>query len=299
MPTTRSQIAAAAAAALVAPGLATSAAPTADDLAPPAASASSLTTLTASAGSLPAPTAGNLAAPAVGSLPTPTAGNLPATTAGSLATPAATTSMKGAKYDLWCLCKGYSEPNLVSIAPGEYLYNLKKEILRECGTESGPLKGANAMNIVLTKIDMYYSGEVSTSEISRRILSGDESSEVLNNPTITISSVWPTEPLPRHISVFVHRPSDTALGKRPRGGLDVIHDAKIFDDPPSVVAKPSKYKTLQNHPSQKILDGRPQADSVPPLSLLYHGFGDFMDNSSLHKPVRADGEQRKHQQNQI
>ncbi|KAH8979914.1 hypothetical protein EDB86DRAFT_596453 [Lactarius hatsudake] len=199
MPTTRSQTAAAAAAAaaIVAPGFATSAAPTADDLAPPTASASSLTTLTASAGSLAAPTAGNLAA----------------TTAGSLATPAAVTSTNGAKYDLWCLCNGYSGPHLVSIAPGGYIYNLKKAILLECGTESGPLKGANIMDIVLTKIDIVYSGEVNISEISRRILSGHGSSEVLNDIMVRISSVWPTGPLPHHISVFVHWPSDTAPGK--------------------------------------------------------------------------------------
>ncbi|KAH8977111.1 hypothetical protein EDB86DRAFT_2863378 [Lactarius hatsudake] len=287
MPTTRSQTAAAAAAAaaaVVAPGLATSVAPTADDLAPPVASASSLTTLTASAGSLAIPTAG--------SLPAPTAGNLPTTTVGSLATPAAATSTKGAKYDLWCLCKGYSKPLLVSIAPGEYLYNLMKEILRECGTESGPFKGAKVMDIVLTKIDIvYHSGEVNTSEISRRISSGDENTEVLNDPMITISGIWPTEPLPRHISIFVHLPSDTALGKRPAGGLD-IHGAKNFDDPPSMIAKPFKYKSLQNHPSQRILDDRPQADSVPPLSLLYDGFGYFMDDSSLYEPICADQEQR-------
>ncbi|KAH9049253.1 hypothetical protein EDB83DRAFT_2631667 [Lactarius deliciosus] len=58
------------------------------------------------------------------------------------------------------------------------------------------------------------------------------------------------------------------------------------------MAKPSKYKPLQNQPSQKILDDRPQADSVPPLSLLYDGFGYFIDNSSLHKPICADEEQR-------
>ncbi|KAH9024490.1 hypothetical protein EDB85DRAFT_1894290 [Lactarius pseudohatsudake] len=206
MPTTRSQTAAAA---LVAPGLATSTTPTADDLAPPTASASSLTTLTASAGSLPTASAG--------SLPTASAGYLPATTAGSLATLTAATSIKGAKYDLWCLCKGYSESHLVSIMPGEYLYNLKKEILQECGTESGPSKGANIMDIVLTKINIDYSGGVNTSEISRRVFSGDGSSEVLNNTmqdmTIKISSIWLTEPLPHHISVFVHWPSDTALGK--------------------------------------------------------------------------------------
>ncbi|KAH9160464.1 hypothetical protein EDB89DRAFT_2166122, partial [Lactarius sanguifluus] len=126
-----------------------------------------------------------------------------------------------------------------------------------------------------------------------RIFSGDGSPEVLNNTTITISSVWPTEPLPHHISVFVHRPIDTALGKRPRAGGLSIHEANFFDEPPSMMAKPSKYKTLQNHLSEKILDDRPQADSVPPLSLLYDGFGNFMDNSSLHQPICADEEQCK------
>ncbi|KAH9008350.1 hypothetical protein EDB84DRAFT_1447003 [Lactarius hengduanensis] len=283
MPTTRSQTAAAA---LVAPGLATSTTPTADDLAPPTASASSLTTLTASAGSLP----------------TASAGNLPATTAGSLATLTAATSIKGAKYDLWCLCKGYSEPHLVSIMPGEYLYNLKKEILQECGTESGPSKGANIMDIMLTKVNIDYSGGVNTSEISRRVFSGDGSSEVLNNTmqdmTIKISSIWLTEPLPHHISVFVHWPSVYVAGMTWRGiegGMSILDrvctpitlpefpDCRHWLVPIAFLHQAVQIQVPAKPAESKILDDHPQVDSVPPLSLLYDSFGYFMDNSSLHK----------------
>ena len=41
--------------------------------------------------------------------------------------------------------------------------------------------------------------------------------------------------------------------------------------------KLSEYRTLQGNQVAKILDDRPEQDSVPPASLLYDGFGHFLD----------------------
>lgn len=46
---------------------------------------------------------------------------------------------------------------------------------------------------------------------------------------------------------------------------------------PSQMGKPSEYKSLQQNSSERILDDRPAQDPVPPASLLYEGFGSFLD----------------------
>jgi len=53
---------------------------------------------------------------------------------------------------------------------------------------------------------------------------------------------------------------------------------KIANDAPSKVSKPEIYQTLQKQSQQRILDDRPRADRfIPPISLLYDGFGIFDD----------------------
>lgn len=78
---------------------------------------------------------------------------------------------------------------------------------------------------------------------------------------------------------------ETTLGKRPYAsdGLDSVRESKLLKRSPSVMGVPYMYKSLQGESSQRILDDRPEADAIVPASLLYHGFGHFMDNFRLHK----------------
>jgi len=47
---------------------------------------------------------------------------------------------------------------------------------------------------------------------------------------------------------------------------------------PSDTAKSAVYEQLQQEPSEKILDDRPEPDAdIPPIPLLYEGFGHFLD----------------------
>ena len=63
---------------------------------------------------------------------------------------------------------------------------------------------------------------------------------------------------------------------------------KIVDQAPSKVSKPEYYKTLQKKPEERNLDDRPSTDLfIPPMSLLYQGFGVFED---LRRGVRVPGE---------
>jgi hypothetical protein len=82
------------------------------------------------------------------------------------------------------------------------------------------------------------------------------------------------------------------LGKRRRvDDLDSALRSTLATTAPSVVAKKDHYKSIQQRPSSKILDDRPQPDHVPPASLLYDGFGHFNDIFSR----RGDKRDKKRQ----
>jgi hypothetical protein len=71
---------------------------------------------------------------------------------------------------------------------------------------------------------------------------------------------------------------------------------KLATTAPSEAGKPSLYLDLQNDPSEKILDDRPHPDAdIPPIPLLYNGFGHFLDVMDGHDdvPGLADVEVRE------
>ena len=78
------------------------------------------------------------------------------------------------------------------------------------------------------------------------------------------------------------------LGKRIRSvdEHDSILDSKIFNTAPSERGKLYEYKSLQQDQDTRILDDRPEQDLLPPASLLYDGFGYFMDIFRCRKDVR-------------
>jgi hypothetical protein len=52
----------------------------------------------------------------------------------------------------------------------------------------------------------------------------------------------------------------------------------ISSEAPSKISQLEDYKKLQKNSKQRILDNRPSADRfIPPISLLYDGFGAFDD----------------------
>ncbi|CAA7264505.1 unnamed protein product [Cyclocybe aegerita] len=54
--------------------------------------------------------------------------------------------------------------------------------------------------------------------------------------------------------------------------------AKLISKSPSEMSKPLNYEAIQKSPSERILDDRPTADEgLPPVPLLYSGFGHFLD----------------------
>jgi hypothetical protein len=73
----------------------------------------------------------------------------------------------------------------------------------------------------------------------------------------------------------------TTPGKRPRDDVDKFQRAgksKLYTLAPSLMGKLTEYNSCQNDPEARILDDRPRRDPIPPPSLLYEGFGHFMDS---------------------
>jgi len=60
--------------------------------------------------------------------------------------------------------------------------------------------------------------------------------------------------------------------------VEHLKRSKLATLAPSVIAQPSEYRSIQNRSSQRILDDRPERDEdLPPVSLIYDGFGHFLD----------------------
>ncbi|KAH9007237.1 hypothetical protein EDB86DRAFT_68464 [Lactarius hatsudake] len=173
-----------------------------------------------------------------------------------------TTRSAARNYKLWCTIEGEDHTFPITVTPEDTVYDLKVQLLAECDTVDSPsFRGLHARYLNLTKIDFI--------EGASEIPDFSSNRDYLKSSAL-ISAVWPTKPLQGHISVFVHLPI--------RDDFDFVH-------------KPGKYKSLQGDSNQRILDDRPEADQVPPASLLYHGFGHFMD-SFTHKGIRVDEERR-------
>ena len=78
----------------------------------------------------------------------------------------------------------------------------------------------------------------------------------------------------------------------PKPSLSLVKEfrrLRIVIDAPSKVSKPETYKALQEQPEQRNLDDRPRADRfIPPISLLYDGFGFFSDVFHQRCPVPGE-----------
>jgi len=78
--------------------------------------------------------------------------------------------------------------------------------------------------------------------------------------------------------------ASSVLDKRFHGVPDdllqvLASKSKLATDPPSVLALPNNYRSLQLKSAERILDDHPESDLIPPVSesLLYEGFGQFLD----------------------
>ncbi|KAF8327235.1 uncharacterized protein EI90DRAFT_2975252 [Cantharellus anzutake] len=111
-------------------------------------------------------------------------------------------------------------------------------------------------------------------------------------PLQRLSDIFSPPPLSKHLHIIAQPPLITP-GKRPRPSddVDLALESRLAKTAPSLIGKQVEYMLLQRESNQRILDDRPTPDSVPPISLLYHGFGRFQDIFN-HYPDRLDMERQ-------
>ncbi|KAH9175160.1 hypothetical protein EDB89DRAFT_2066957 [Lactarius sanguifluus] len=178
-------------------------------------------------------------------------------------------------YELCCLVEHDQHPFLVSISPTGIVNDLKELISRE---RVEALLKCPPADFALTKVNVDL--EASKSDILAGKFepnANDVGVRLLNDSTEAISEIWTTKPLSGYVHVFVGLLS-TVFGKRSHAvdDLDFIQHSKRINPVPRIGETPS-YTSLQRRLTEKISDDRPGPDPVLPVSLLYDGFGHFMD----------------------
>ncbi|KAI9460082.1 hypothetical protein F5148DRAFT_1001036 [Russula earlei] len=96
------------------------------------------------------------------------------------------------------------------------------------------------------------------------------------------------------ISILVEVP-EIETGSRFDGKITVesLLKRKLVSTSASRISSPKMYRSIQTVPRERIRDDRPESDSLPPISLLYDGFGHFLDiykgRHNTRVPTKARG----------
>ncbi|KAG6846431.1 hypothetical protein H0H93_014006 [Arthromyces matolae] len=107
--------------------------------------------------------------------------------------------------------------------------------------------------------------------------------EPLLQPWEELGSLFTDPPVEGHVHIIVKPPPQYLREKMTHrlseeGPWNDLKRRKLATTPPPVTGDPLEYKRLQNLNDERILDDRPQPDDdIPPVSLLYDGFGLFLD----------------------
>lgn len=180
-----------------------------------------------------------------------------------------------AEYELWFFVEGKDAFFKIIIAEGRDVADLTKKIHGE-GT-SGFWNGATAMELVLLKVDIDPIPYMDPCTIQDLRVDGG----VRMNMFQRINEIWPDRPTERHFHICVRLPS-VIPQKRSIPQQGDVHSqfkrTKVATLAPSSLAASQTYVQLQRDSRERILDDRPEPDhQIPPIPLLYSGFGHFLD----------------------
>ncbi|KAH9039991.1 hypothetical protein EDB84DRAFT_1559955 [Lactarius hengduanensis] len=178
-----------------------------------------------------------------------------------------------ADYTLYYFAEGKEAPGGVIISRNATVLELRRAIYEECN--SSFWDDAKVGQLVLLKVDIE-----STPHINVQDLSGDGG--VKMNLGQHIDVVWPDQPNELHFQICVRLSGTIRPPKHPiPEPLDVhsrLKRTRLATQPPSILASSKNYASLQQNSQERLLDDRPEPDlGIPPIPLLYSGFGHFLD----------------------
>lgn len=183
---------------------------------------------------------------------------------------------------LFCWILDKSESSFpVDVAHDDTVDDLKKEVMK---TNSHALAGLDAVQLTIYKVSIKVTKNLKN-EVSKYQLVEDDfllESDIL-------SDAFPN-PVQGYLHVVVQIPFVGPGKRKPGEPAEGVHDrlkrTRLATMTPSDAGEPSLYLNLQNDPSEKILDDRPHPDAdIPPIPLLYDGFGHFLDVMAGHDDV--------------
>ncbi|KAF8333626.1 uncharacterized protein EI90DRAFT_3015465 [Cantharellus anzutake] len=172
-------------------------------------------------------------------------------------------------FKLYCRIRGRdaSHTLLINIANKEKVIALKEAIQKKSPTLDRIFADAIILWMVSIPFDGSYEENVKNAELT--------DANMLPSMQTLSDAFWP-RPQDGSLHVIVQIPH---IGKRPQlsDEVDLARKSKLARTAPSSISKQPEYGSLQRMPNERILDDRPTLDSIPPVSLLYHGFGRFWD----------------------
>ncbi|KAI9511687.1 protein kinase subdomain-containing protein PKL/ccin9 [Russula earlei] len=191
-----------------------------------------------------------------------------------------------ANLDLFVYIIGLGNAFPVNIERSKTVDHLKKAIVRE---KPNDLKGVDADRLKLYQVDL--PDDEDLEEAAKQATEGQEPLKVSSR---LLSKIFQRDPLEERVSILVEVP-EIETGSRFDGKitLESLRKRKIVSTSASRISTQKMYRSIQAVPRERIWDDRPESDSLPPISLLYDGFGHFLDiykgRHNTRAPTKARG----------
>ncbi|KAH9167048.1 hypothetical protein EDB89DRAFT_2127435 [Lactarius sanguifluus] len=173
-------------------------------------------------------------------------------------------------YTLTYFAEGKEAHGGVIISKSASGVELREKIYEECS--SSFWNGAKVGELILLQVDIE-----NTPHIDIQDLRGDGGVRI--NPALYIDEIWPEQPNRRHLHICVKLPGVVPQKRsipQPGDIYSQFKRTKVATQSPSSLARSQAYVDLQRDSRERILDDRPEPE-IPPIPLLYSGFGHFLD----------------------
>ncbi|KAH9077703.1 hypothetical protein EDB83DRAFT_2285803 [Lactarius deliciosus] len=187
-----------------------------------------------------------------------------------------------ANYTLTYFTEGKETPGGIIISRSASGVELKRKIYE--ASSPSFWNGAQVGDLTLLQVDIEY-----TPHIDIQDLRGDGGVKI--HLGLYVDEIWPEQPNRRHFHICVRLPGVVPQKRSiPQPQPGDVHSqfkrTKVATQPPSSLARSQTYIDLQRDSRERILDDRPEPDrDIPPIPLLYSGFGHFLDIMDGHDNV--------------